>query len=94
MLATGEATLNLSSASLPFSSLTVSPAYPPLPSPVFNVSSSHHHHLLPSISFYLLLLLTCSSGLLRCYIVDLGASSSYPGFLHDGIFLQTITKGV
>jgi hypothetical protein len=35
----------------------------------------------------------CLSGQINCYVADLGAHNKHPDFLHDGFFLQTVSKG-
>jgi GR25 family glycosyltransferase involved in LPS biosynthesis len=36
----------------------------------------------------------CYSGQINCYVVDLGPGvNSHPGYLHEGLFLQTVSKG-
>ena len=36
----------------------------------------------------------CYSGQINCYVVDIGGEDNrHPDYLHDGLFLQTVSKG-
>ena len=35
----------------------------------------------------------CYSGQINCYIAHIGVGNRHPDFLHDGLFLQTVSKG-
>jgi len=35
----------------------------------------------------------CYSGQINCYVAHIGVGNRHPDFLHDGLFLQTVSKG-